>query len=142
MIFSLSRIFFKCCPHVQIPRSLINMCCFQYISRKKQSLFLFIFLQYIYQTEYDLIIHLPPIAVWVHCSLLLFRILFPQSVCKVIGTGNLQISIYENMVIDLIDLPKRKKRKLVLNFLQLSIMCFQLSKTLIKTWATSKGKQQ
>ena len=42
---------------------------------------------------------------------LLFQILFPPTVCKILGAENLQISIYKNMIIDLINLPKRKKRK-------------------------------
>lgn len=55
----------------------------------------------------------------VHCSLL-FQILSPQLVCKILGARNQQVCIYENMVIDLTVLPKRKKRKLVVKFVLFS----------------------
>ena len=54
--------------------------------------------------------HLPPTVVLVQFSVL-FQTLFPQTVCKILGAENLQISIYKNMIIDLINLPKRKRRK-------------------------------
>lgn len=54
--------------------------------------------------------HLPPTVVSVQFSLL-FQILFPQTVCKILGAENLQISIYKNTIIDLINLPKRNERK-------------------------------
>ena len=63
-----------------------------------------------YKIDYDLIMHLPPTVVSVQFSLL-FQILFPQTVCKILGAENLQISIYKNTIIELINLPKRNERK-------------------------------